>query len=178
MDEFPENIKCDKEGFVTWIDERVKGDGWQGVFGRLTADSPLHNLSNMPATKKQNDEARARDASLLATLSAFKFGQPQKQLQEKQAAVDTKGDAKKRAKLLAAIEKEAKRATMIVGKIDEKDRLMDDLEEKADFEQEEIEDLEKQDAGKILTVPNLISSDSSKPDFIMLVLFVTVLRVA
>ena len=48
LDEFPENVRCDGDGNVVWIDKRVRGPRWEGAFHSLAAADELHELGTMP----------------------------------------------------------------------------------------------------------------------------------
>ena len=48
LDEFPENVRCDGDGNVVWIDKRVRGPRWEGAFHSLAAADELHELGIMP----------------------------------------------------------------------------------------------------------------------------------
>jgi hypothetical protein len=45
---FPENVRLDNAGVVTWIDERVVHPEWSGTFATLDPDMEPHDIGEAP----------------------------------------------------------------------------------------------------------------------------------
>ena len=103
LDEFPENVRCDGDGNVVWIDKRVRGPRWEGAFHSLAAADELHELGTMPrmgadmspvqeVREKQQEIFLARDKDSRAAaaagqeaVSAMKFNEATSSAQELQS---------------------------------------------------------------------------------------------
>jgi hypothetical protein len=57
---YSENIAFDGKGKVRWIDPRVQGDDWRGVFESLEAQSTLHAIGASPGTTAGAKQYRGR----------------------------------------------------------------------------------------------------------------------
>ena len=61
LDEFPENVRCDGDGKVVWIDKRVRGPRWEGAFRSLAAADELHKLGSLPRMGGDGDASPAQE---------------------------------------------------------------------------------------------------------------------